>query len=249
MKKEKKELWDGYTKEEKILIANTLDKYSKFVKTKIPQNTNFLNPYEVKMIESILIFKKIPYQIYSISEDCEQRVLMFGEIKEPITIYSSILDKEITHSDILGTLFSIGYEPGLIGDIFVLGNYFYLTNLSRMNSFLEEHLVRIKGYTVTLKKVEQLPSLSDRYSVFSLIVSSRRIDHIVSLLAKKSRAESVQLLKKGNVLLNYRIVEDGTTQVADGDIFSIRHVGKFHLNKGLKKTRKEKEVVEIWKYR
>lgn len=248
MKKVRRELWDGYSKEEKILIANVLDKYSKFVKTSVPQNTNFLNPHEIKVIESVLISKKIPYQIYSINEDCEQRVLVFGEMKNPITIYSCTLEGKITHPDVLGTLFSIGYEPGLIGDIFVLENQFYLTNLSRMNAFLEEHLIQIKNYLVTLKKIEQIPELPNRYLAFTLIVSSRRIDHIVSLLGKKSRAEGMQLLKRGDVLLNYRVIEDGTIQLVEKDIFSIRHIGKFRFIKGIKSTRKQKEVIEIWKY-
>ena len=49
----------------------------------------------------------------------------------------------LKHSQILGTLFSLGLDDSLIGDIFVEDGYFYYTNLTRMNSFIENNLVQM----------------------------------------------------------------------------------------------------------
>ncbi|MDE5587123.1 MAG: RNA-binding protein, partial [Bacilli bacterium] len=58
----------------------------------------------------------------------------------------------------------------------------------------------------------------------------------------------LEILKKKDVILNYQEVTNGAIQVKEGDIFSIRHVGKFRLGSTLKSTKKQKRVVEIWKY-
>lgn len=248
MKSEKINLWSGYKKSEKILISNAIDKYKIFLKTGKGQSTNFLNPYEVNLVTRVLDYENIPYQVIFLNECCEKSVLIFGSDINPITIYKCSFRGNITHSDILGTLFSIGYEPEIIGDIFVEDGYFYLTNLTRLNQFLEENFYQVRHELITLTKVDQIVLVRERFSKFSLIISSRRIDHIVSLLSKCSRGESLKLIEHGDVFLNYQEVKSGTMQLVEGDIFSIRRVGKFKLSRFLKNTKKQKEVVEILKY-
>lgn len=248
MKYEKINLWNGYKKSEKILISNILDKYKIFLKTGISQSTNFLNPYEVTLVTRVLDYENISYQVVSVHDFCEKSVLIFGKDIHPITIYKIFFKGKITHSDILGTLFSIGYEPEIIGDIFVEEGYFYLTNLTRLNKFLEENFYQIKHELISLTKVDEIVLVRERFSKFFLIISSRRIDHIVSLLSKCSRQEGSKLIEHGDVLLNYKEVVNGTIQLVEGDIFSIRKVGKFKLSKFLRNTKKQKEIVEIWKY-
>lgn len=248
MKYEKINLWTGYKKSEKILISNVLDKYKIFLKTGKSQSTNFLNPYEVILVTRVLNHENISYQVVSINECCEKSVLLFGNDIKPITIYQCSFRGNITHSDILGTLFSIGYEPEIIGDIFVEDGYFYLTNLTRLNQFLEEKFYQVKHELITLTKVDKIILVKERFSKFSLIIGSRRIDHIVSLLSKCSRGESLKLIEHGDVFLNYQEVTNGTIQLREGDIFSIRRVGKFKLSKFLKNTKKQKEIVEVLKY-
>lgn len=248
MKMVKGKLWDGYKKEERILIANVLDQYTRYLNTGTSQNTNFLNPYELLLVTRVLEERHIVYQVVFPIDECEQRVLMFGEGLSPITIYRGIVQTPITHSDILGTLFSIGYDRGLIGDIFIEDDCFYLTNLVRMNSFLEEHFYQVRNQLVTLERVDTIILKREHYTRFTLIVSSLRLDHLVSLLSKRGRTDSLKILKKGEVLLNYHEIIKGTIQLKEGDILSIRRVGKFRFVKVLNQTKKQKKVIEIWKY-
>ncbi len=248
MKKEKTKLWSGYTKEEKILVANILDKARIFERTGVIQYSNFLDPYQSMIVKRALEEKNIDYQMIRLDERCEQTVFLFGTNFSPVTIYRGTFEESLCHSDILGTLFSIGFNRELIGDIFVEENCFYLTNLERMNSFLEEHLYKIKHQIISLERVESIFLEKEPYQKISLIISSYRMDHIVSLLSKKSRAQSLEMLKRKEVVLNYQEVTNGAVQIKEGDVFSIRHVGKFRLGPTLKSTRKQKRVVEIWKY-
>lgn len=248
MKIEREKLWDGYTKEEKILVANILDKAEKYKCTGVVQYSNFLDPYQSMIVKRALEERNIDYQMIRVDECCEQTVFLFGTDLFPVTIYRGTFSEPLYHSDILGTLFSIGLERNLIGDIFVEEGCFYLTNLERMNSFLENHLYKIKHQVISLEKVEKITLEKEKYQKISLIISSYRLDHIISLISKKSRSQSLEILKKKDVILNYQVVTDGTIQLKEGDIFSIRHIGKFRFGSTLKSTKKQKMVVEIWKY-
>lgn len=249
MKIDKSKLWDGYKKEDKILIASVLDKYQKFIRSGKSQHTSFLNPHEFNIVKKTLEERKIEYQIIQKHEECEQKVIVFGNDTGPVTIYWYKFIEPLKHSDVLGTLFSIGYEKDMIGDIFIEEDGFYLTNLSRLNQFLEENLYQIKNQIITLEKKDEIILKKERYEPISLIVSSRRLDQIISGLAKTSRKESNDLITKGNVILNYQEKTTGTTLLKEGDIISIRRVGKFRLSKVLGTTRKEKEVLEFLKYK
>lgn len=246
--KNKIELWSGFSKEDRILLASLLDKYRIYEKTGIGQCSHFLNPYQQEFVTKFLDEKKISYKITKCHDLCEQVVVSFGKKESPVTIYWGETEEDITHKDILGTLFSIGFEKETIGDIFLEKGGFYLTNLTRMNSFLEEHLLKIKNTPVTLKKVEKIHLEEKRFQALSLIVSSMRLDQMVSRLAKKSRAGAKELLKEKKVIVNYHVVENPSYLLREGDVLSIRGVGKFKFGKKIKDTKKQKEWIEVWKY-
>ena len=248
MRKNEIKVWDGYRKNEKILISNILEKALRFERTNQAQSSNFLNPYEFSLVKKELDDRKILYQVVVPNSMCEEKVIMFGEESSPVTIYLGSFKEKITHSDILGTLFSIGYEHGLIGDIFVEDGYFYLTNLTRMNSFLEENLYKIKNQIVSLEKVETMALKKNHYQEIHLTISSYRLDHFVSILSKTSRSIGIDILKRGDVILNYQEVHRGEIQLKEKDILSIRHVGKFRLIQEVTQTKKGKKVVKVWKY-
>ncbi len=248
MKKREMRIWDGYKKCEKILIASILEKSVQFERTGKTQSSNFLNPYEFSLVEKELENRHIKYQVVKLNPMCEERVIVFGNHSSVVTVYRGSFQEEIKHSDILGALFSIGYEHGLIGDIFVEDGYFYLTNLTRMNAFLEEHLYKIKNQIISLEKVESIDLKKNHYHVFYITISSYRIDHIVSILSKKSRAISLELLRRGDVLFNYHEVSRRDIELRENDVLSIRHVGKFRIMQEATQTKKGKRVVEVWKY-
>lgn len=245
---EHRKLWNGYDKEDKILISHVLDIYEKFERTGCSQSTFFLNPRELSLVTNFLSFKNICYSVFKASPECENSVLVFGDNLLPITIYQGTFQGSISHSDVLGTLFSIGYERNMIGDIFIEDESFYLTNLTRLNSFLEDHLYKIKNQVICLKAVDSLELKKKRYLEFSLVVSSYRLDHFVSLLSKTSRKNGLELIQNKEVILNYKEVRDGSISLKSGDVLSIKHVGKFLIKEKINSTRKGKMVVEVWKY-
>lgn len=251
MKIEKENIVFGLDKEDKIKISNLLDKYFLYEKKKIPSYSNFLNLRELALWESRVKNKNIVYKVVEKIPDCEKKVLWFGPLSEGddvVTIYRGKCQTTIKHQEVLGSLFAIGLNSNTIGDIVVEDDYFYFTNLTKLNSFVEENLIKVGNKKVSLAQVEEVPITKNRYHTIEIIVNSLRLDIIVSKLANISRKNSLDKLKNHEIYVNFKEQTKSTYLLKEEDILSIRRVGKFKVGKVLSTTKKDKMILEIKKY-
>lgn len=233
-------------KEDKIIVSNILDKYIKYNKTNISTYTNFLDQRRLKLVEDTLKYLKIDYNIYINNDYLEKAIIYFGEYEDFITIYQ--IDGKFEHKDILGTLFSLGLDYDLIGDIVVEENYAYFTSLTRLNDLIDNNFNMIKNKYIKPKKVNEMIITKDKFNNFNIIISSMRLDCIVSKLANLGRNDAVKYINDGFVLLNYKECKNIKKQVFEGDIISIRKIGKFKIRNEEKKTKKDNILLNISKY-
>lgn len=243
-----KKMQNYYTKEEKILISQVVDQYYHYLKTGMSTSSSFLNPIELKLVTSYLKSQKIPYFIYDIYSFLEKKIIYFGEYQDFITIYKGYTDIMVTHPQILKSLFSIGFKQNTIGDIFVEDNYFYITNLTKMNEFLENNLLEIGGQVVTLEQVSEIILTKNHFATSNILVSSMRIDNVISKLVPCSRVKAMEMLKNGYVFLNYQEYNHSFYLVKENDILSIRKVGKYKIGKTLGYSKKNNIILEIIRY-
>lgn len=234
-------------KSDKILVSNVLDKYIKNIKTGLDTYTNFLDLREYNLIVNILRRYKIIYKIYKPIPECEKTIVYFGNYNNYVSIYK-INIKEVEHKDVLGILFSIGFNYDTIGDIFIEDNHFYITNLTKLNQYLEINLTMIKNKRIELKKVDSIELTKERFSSFNIVIPSYRIDVIVSKLAHISRNDSLTYLKNKLIFVNYEEVTNSSKFINKGDIISIRKVGKFIISDELSKSKKDNILLEVKKY-
>ena len=172
-------------------------------------------------------------------------IIYFGDYDNYVTIYK--IDGKFSHNEILGTLFSLGLDHYTIGDIIVCDDCFFLTNLTRLNSLIENNLYEINNVRVFPKKVDNIIVTKERFTNFNIIVPSYRIDCIVSKLANMGRNETIKFINNGLVLINYNEISH-KKMVKENDIISIRKVGKFIIGKEEKRTKKDNIVLSIKKY-
>lgn len=237
----------NYNKEDKILLGNIIDKYKSYQKSGKSTYSNFLNMRQAKLITEYLNNQKISYSIYQPYPFLEKVIIYFGEYEDFVTFYKVNIS-DITHSQILGTLFSLGLDNDLIGDIFVEDDCFYYTNLTKMNSFLEESLIMIKNTLITLEKTDEIILLKKHFETLKVLVSSMRIDCVVSKLTSKSRSQVNTMFADKMILLNYDEVGKTNIILKEGDILSIRKFGKYKIGSFLGYTKKDNMVLEIIKY-
>ena len=235
-------------KEDKCIINNILDKYNKYLKTGCNMYTNFLDMRLFNIAVTILNKIKADYQVYSPIIECEKKIIFFGKYDNYITIYK-FKNNGFKHKDILGTLFYLGYDTTTIGDIFITNEYVYFTNLTRLNSFIENNLYYINNKKIDLIITNNILLDNDRFDVIKIIISSYRLDIIISKLACLSRKNSQDYIKNGYVLLNYEQVINPSKIVNIKDIISIRKVGKFIISNEIFVSKKNNYIIEVLKYK
>ena len=179
-----------------------------------------------------------------------KKIIYFGNYDHFITFYqiSSLDSSKISHSQLLGSLFAIGFHENTIGDIFVEDGVCFYVNLSKMNMYLEENLTFVGRHPVVLKKIETLNLLNKHFEIFTILVSSMRVDNIISKIVSQSRSQVKQMILDKRIFLNYQELKKSDLLLKTNDILSIRKIGKFKIGDQKGTTKKENIILEIYQY-
>ncbi|MCI5879698.1 MAG: YlmH/Sll1252 family protein [Bacillales bacterium] len=239
--------YDTY-KQDKILRDNVLDKYYSYLSNKRKTSTNFFNSFDIDKITRFLDNKNIEYGVYDKYPFLEKKIIYFGEYDNYITIFKAKKSDKIKHSNILGTLFSLGLTDDVIGDIIVMDDYFYLTTLTRLSSFIKNNLTIINGERIELLEETNIVLNKDRFLKMKLLVSSMRVDTIVSKITNTNRLKVNSMIKDNIILVNYNTIKSSSLILKNNDILSIRKYGKYIIKNIIGTTKKNNLVLEIEKY-
>ncbi len=248
MKIEKEKYLNGLDKVDKIWLSNILDKYERYIKTGKSSTTDFLDRRKQTLIKTRLPFIFPTAYFYQVDELCEKVVLCFGQNQESVTLYYAKAPN-MKHNKVLKTLFLLGFEPDTIGDIWVEKEGFYLTNLTRLNRYLEDNFVLVDNQLIHLEVKESLDLKEEHFIDQKIILSSLRLDNLVSKLKQTSRKEALKCLQNQQVLYNYQVNTSPSIFIKEGDVLSIRHVGKFLVSKIEGVTKKNKIIIKVKKYK
>ena len=210
--------------------------------------TYFLNPREIQEVKKEL--KKEEYQIYSPYPDSEKQILYHKKIPT-ILLYEIKSKIPMRHQDILGTMYSLNIAEDLFGDILVMNNHYYIYILPLIQNYIETNLLRVKNSHIELeeKSLETLENYEREYEKIELIVSSNRIDTIISAISHTGRNNISEKIKKKEILLNYDYLKNPSYKLKEKDTFSIKKIGKFKYNGILKTTKGNHFIIEILKYK
>ena len=98
-------------------------------------------------------------------------------------------------------------------------------------------LTRFKKSKIEVIEIDKLREKEDKFENKSIIVSSMRIDNIVSELTNCSRNKAEELIENERVLINYEIINKNSKIVINGDIVTVRGKGKFIIIEVIRKTK------------
>ena len=227
---------------------NELYKIDKNIEKIINGNsTYFLDSKLQILIKSKL--KKSEYKIYLPYKDSE-KVIYYVKDKPNVLLYEIKSKNKLLHQEIMGTLFSLGIDPSMYGDILIIDNHYYIYILDIIENYLIIHLDKIKNNTVELIKrdINLLKDYERKYESIEIIVSSNRIDTIISKLINTSRENISKKIKDKEILVNYNYPKNSYF-LKENDIFSIRKYGKYKYIGVINKTKKDNIVVRIDKYK
>ncbi len=216
--------------------------------------SEFLNLEE----QSILADSLLPCKKYGGYETAERVVAGFGEdIKScdfPIKylVISPVSKKfadSLSHRDFLGGLMNLGIKREMLGDIIVYDNCGYLLCLEQISDYIINNLTRVRHTNVDVKEIEALPeNIIKEPEPVELVVSSLRLDVLVSAVYNLSRNNTSKLFSAGKIFVNSRLTENTSYQIKENDIISVRGFGRFTFLKQLRTTKKDRVVIEVKKY-
>lgn len=217
-------------------------------KFKNSSSTYFLDPNELNLVKSKL--EKREYKIYYPYKDSEKNILYKNNIPE-VLLYEIKSNVELRHQDILGTMYSLNIDSSLFGDILLIDNRYFIYILPIVRNYFESNFLMVKNAKVELEEIDidYLKDYERSYEKLELIVSSLRIDTIVSNICHTSRSNISDMIKKKEIMLNYDYLKNSDYKLKENDTFSIKRIGKFRFNGILKNTKSDHYIVEILKYK
>lgn len=209
--------------------------------------TYFLNPSELKQVCSHL--KKNEYFIYSPYPDCEKKIL-YKKKKPNVLLYEIHIKVFVRHQDILGCMYSLNIASDLFGDVVIDEGHYYIFILPIVQNYFETNFLKVRNSSVTVEEValSVLENYERKFIEEEYIVSSCRIDTILSSILHVSRGSISEYLKRKDILLNYEVLKNSSILLKEGDTFSIRGVGKYMFSGVLNITKGKHYVILIRKY-
>lgn len=262
---QRKDLLEKYKNEaERLLVAKLLDKIELCEKRSKIEYTDFLDEYQETIALNVLrILNIVNFKIYGGFENAERKIIIFFpekfselfecDIFNYNTIFSVIRiipnNEEITHRIYLGGLIKLGVKREKIGDILVHSDFSADIIINKeIEKFLIsniEMLKRFRNCKIELIKLNELKIEETKMKEEKIIVSSLRLDNVISEICKTSRNKANEIILAQRVFINNQNVTKNTKIVQESDKITIRGKGKFFIEQILDETKKGKIPILI----
>lgn len=152
----------------------------------------------------------------------------------------------LTHRDFLGSLMGLGIRREVLGDIIISENCGFLFCLESIADYIVENLTQVRRTTVKCEITEKIPAdVLPQPENREIIVSSERIDVIVSAIYKMSRSQVLPIFHTEKVFVNGAVKISPSAIVNVGDKISVRGFGRFIYKGVLRTTKKDRLVISV----
>ncbi len=247
--------------ETELLKNKAMDLFKLSNKYKSFKFSRFYNEQEIYILDNFFKFKGFNnYMFFGGYKNSNRKMLgVFYNISGISYKYFPIIpisfnfstNFNLTHRDFLGSLTSLRIERNLIGDILEDENKFICFLSSSISDFCIDNIQKVSNKKVEIYNCEKKYTdfiHKNKFDKKIYIVSSLRIDCIVSSILKISRSISLSYIKNGTILVNYKKDFNPAYNLNIGDIITIKKFGKFIYKDELLLTKKGKIKLILHKY-
>ena len=222
-----------------------------------PSFLGFLNEREQYIISGQFSFAKDRIRFFGGYENAARKVMCaydydISDEDFPIEklCYKFRKEDSLSHRDFLGSLMGLGIERSCVGDILVGDGYAAVFVKSEVSDYIKSQLSKIGRAGVKLISEDECDiSYEPDTEVLTYIVSSMRLDSVVSAITKLSRAKAASLINSGKVFTNYSENCKVSYFLKPDDILTIRGNGKFIIKEQSSTTKKGRLKINIVHYR
>ncbi|MBQ4226482.1 MAG: RNA-binding protein [Oscillospiraceae bacterium] len=246
--------------EEAILLSHISDMAEDSSRTNRQRFSQFLDERQAMLAESMLSAGRTALFRFFGGYEGAHRVMLCvypDEYSEPensdfpmkAVTYTYRKQDKPTHSQFLGTLMSRGITRATVGDIIVSeGRTVVFVCESAVRDAEDIGRVARIGVTSSVSDSADISS-ADSFEEIKTVVSSPRLDCIVSAVSGLSREKAAALIKGEGAEVNYCQVCSPDVRLKDGDIFSVRGKGKYIFDGIGGTTKKNRIYITLRKYR
>lgn len=157
--------------------------------------------------------------------------------------------EDIGHRDFLGAIMNLGIERCKLGDIMVDDGKALVFVREELAEYMAEHLTCIRRTSVRTCIVSEFSSSYEpRYEEIKGTVASIRLDTVLSLAYPLSRSKLTGYIESGRVFVNGKLITSNGYRLKEGDIISVRKMGRIVYDGVLSETKKGRYLTAIRRY-
>ncbi|ATO29231.1 YlmH family RNA-binding protein [Bacillus atrophaeus] len=254
------DIYQHFRKEEQPFIDQALE-WKRIVQEQYRMKlTDFLDPREQVIVASVIgQADSVGLALFGGYDGAERkRALLYPDYANPeeadfglqaFEVHYPEKFVSIDHRSLLGSLMGIGLKRQKFGDLVFAESAVQLIVTAETADFVAGQLTQAGKAKVNLEKISlsdlQIPARD--VEIRDDTVSSLRLDAVCASMSRQSRQKALALVKNGLVKVNWKVVEDPSYQLAEGDMLSIRGFGRSSLTKIEGKTKKDKWRVTFEK--
>ena len=230
---------DYKNKDEKMLLAEVLDKIENTNNRNKIEHTDFLDLAQNELVQKFLNKQKVENYIkYGGFNEAERKMYIFYPekfneqvVEKNLSSIVQIIRIELpddligkyTHRDYLGAVMKLGVKREKVGDIIVENNGADIIIDKEITKFLEQNLselTRFSKSTITVEDIQNLRNVEVKKEEIEIIVASLRLDNVASELARCSRSKIIEIMNTERVFVNFQVETKKTKQIKEGDMIT-----------------------------
>ena len=157
---------------------------------------------------------------------------------------------ELDHGDYMGAILGLGVKRDVIGDIHVHPDGCHCLVTSEIADFLNIHLRQVHRVHVLtdVLPLDRLVVTKPELEEMNFTVASLRLDGIASDVWRISRTKIVEPIRAGKCRVNWKAEENPSVQLKEGDIVSMKGLGRFKVLAVEGETKKGRIRLKVGKF-
>lgn len=232
---------------DKFLLANKVNKEL--------FTNEFYPPYIWSKINKLVNGYSIGVKAEGVFELSERRLIGFNTDQyslfpmKILKIENKSKFSILCHKDYLGAVMALGIKRSKFGDFIVNENCCYTVVHEDIYEYVLTNLDKIGNVSCKINVIENLELLPHAsFNRQVILVSSDRVDSIISSICNISRSKAQDLVTSNKVMLNYIEISEKDMLIKEKDIITVRGYGKFRIGENIGTSLKGKLRKEILKY-
>ncbi|MDR6880181.1 RNA-binding protein [Bacillus sp. 3255] len=156
----------------------------------------------------------------------------------------------LEHGDYMGAILGLGMKRDKVGDIHVIEGGCHCLVTRDAADYLHLNLSQVHRVHVLTELLppDKLVTSSAKLEELTLSVASMRLDGIVSDVFRLSRAKVLMPIQAGRCRVNWKLEEDPSKPLKEGDMVSMQGFGRFKVLEVEGVTKKGRMRVKIGKF-